>query len=64
MIRAPADGVVAGVLYKEGDFVDGGKLLVTFETDSSDSGEKAAGNKPPARKTPTAKDGDKRETQL
>ena len=31
VIRAPADAVVQAVLYREGDFVEGGKTLVQFE---------------------------------
>lgn len=31
VIKAPADGVVAEVLYSVGSFVDGGKVMVTFE---------------------------------
>ena len=33
VIRAPKDGVVAAVLYQSGDFVEGGKTVVTFETE-------------------------------
>lgn len=50
VIRAPSDGVIAGVLYVEGDFVDGGKLLVTFQ----DSGKK---DKPVAATTTNSKAG-------
>jgi len=31
VIRAPKDGVVSGVFFKPGDFVDGGKVVVSFE---------------------------------
>jgi multidrug resistance efflux pump len=30
VIRAPKDGVVASVLFNTGDFVEGGKTVVTF----------------------------------
>ena len=31
VIRAPKDGVVKGILFNQGDFVEGGKTVVTFE---------------------------------
>ncbi len=31
VLRAPADGIVKNVLFAAGDFVDGGKTVVTFE---------------------------------
>ena len=44
VIRAPSDGVVAGVLYKEGDFVEGGKLLVTFQDSKAAAAAAGAAN--------------------
>ena len=46
VIRAPSDGVVAAVLYKEGDFVEGGKLLVTFEDNKAAAAAAGAANSP------------------
>ena len=42
VIRAPSDGVVAAVLFAEGDFVEGGKLLVTFEDSDGNKDSPAA----------------------
>jgi len=36
VIRAPKDGVIDQVMYKAGDFVDGGKVVVSFVTEKED----------------------------
>ena len=37
MIRAPEDGVISAVMYKEGDTVNKGAALVGFEGDNKDA---------------------------
>ena len=36
IIRAQMDGTIASVGFNEGDFVEDGKVLVSFEADESD----------------------------
>jgi hypothetical protein len=31
IVRAPTDGVVEKIMFKEGDFVEGGKLMVIIQ---------------------------------
>jgi 3-methylcrotonyl-CoA carboxylase alpha subunit len=40
VIKAPSDGVVTGLFYKNGDMVDGGSELLTFEAAAVETSEK------------------------